>query len=553
METVVRARGNSCGCPRLPRPTYSRVRNTKLTRRRRTTTHFRPAVGGVGSRHGSLIRKQAAAGASIHALARRHRVHRRVVRDALRSAIPPERKRPERARTALSEEVVAFIEQILASDKEAPRKQRHTARRIWERISSELGVKIGESTVRAHVADRRRELGLGIAAFVPQHHPEGAQGEVDFYEAAVDFPWGREIAQFIAVRSEASAAARHRAYPSQTQAAFFDGIARGLEFHGGVFPTLRFDNLPLAVAQILRGRRRRESDRFVAFRSHYGFSSSFTTPGISGAHEKGGVEGEVGRFRRRWLTPVPVVGGWEDLDDHLLDACVADLERRLTGRGESVGEIAGRERALLLSLPDEPFDLAVVNRCRVDAKSRVTVATNRYSVPVRLVGREVDVRLTPMAVEVHHGGEVVARHPRLHLRYAERLELDHYLDLLIERPGAFAGSLPLDQERRRGAFGPAHQLLWDRLKDRWGEQAGTRQMIEVLLLRRSHPASVHAEAISSALRLGVADSTAIATLCRHLREASAPIPPPVDVGALSRYDRELLGVGGYDALLGEAG
>jgi transposase len=498
-----------------------------------------------------LIRREAREGASIRSLSRKYGVHRRVVRDALRSAVPPEPKRPERPHPAITTEVRAFIEDALTADKKAPRKQRHTARRIWQRIGAELGASVAESTIRSYVADRRRELGIGLQAYVPQHHEEGAQAEVDFYEAAVDFPWGRQDAQVIAVRSEASAAARHRAYPAQTQAAFFDGIAHGLSFHGGVFPVMRFDNLPLAVAKVLRGRRRTEQDRFIAFRSHYGFESSFTTPGIQGAHEKGGVEGEAGRFRRRWFTPVPAVEGWEDLDDYLLDACVGELDRRAPGRGELVRDVAARERSLLLPLPEEPFDLSLVSRCRVDTKSRVQVLTNRYSVPVRLVGREVEVRITPMQVEVAHGGKVVARHPRAYLRYAERLELDHYLELLVERPGAFPGSLALHQERGRGAFTAHHQALWDRFKDRWGERDGTRHMIEVLLLRRIHPAPVHAEAVEAALRLGVSDSRAVALLCRHLSDATKPGAAPIEVGELSRYDRPLPDVAAYDLLLGE--
>lgn len=498
-----------------------------------------------------LIRKQAREGASIRSLARKHRVHRRAVRDALRSAVPPEPMRPQRPRTALTLDVKTFIEDVLVADKAAPRKQRHTARRMWQRIREELGAPVAESTVRAYVADRRRELGIGLQAYVPQHHPEGAQAEVDFYEAAVDFPWGRETAQVIAVRSEASAAARHRAYPVQTQAAFFDGIAHGLAFHGGVFPVMRFDNLPLAVAKVLQGRRRTERDRFIAFRSHYGFESSFTTPGIQGAHEKGGVEGEAGRFRRRWFTPVPEVESWEDLDDYLLDACLVDLDRRLPGRGELVRDVAARERELLLPLPEEPFDLSLVDRCRVDAKSRVRVLTVGYSVPVRLTGRQVEVRITPWQVEVTHDGKVVARHPRTYLRHTERLELDHYLELLAERPGAFGGSEALYQERVRGAFTPAHQALWERFKDRWGERDGTRHMIEVLLLRRSHPLSVHTEAVLAALRLGVSDARAVALLCRHLSDATKPGADPIDVGELSRYDRPLPDLGAYDLLLGE--
>lgn len=132
--------------------------------------------------------------------------------------------------------------------------------------------------------------------FVPQSHCIGAQGEADFYEAEIDFPLGRQTAQIITLRSEFSAAALHIAYPRQIQAALLEGIELGLIFQGGVFEVLRLDNLRLAVSKTLAGNRRREQDRFIAFRSHYLFRSSFTSLGIQGAHEKGGVETKSGAF-----------------------------------------------------------------------------------------------------------------------------------------------------------------------------------------------------------------------------------------------------------------
>ncbi|MGH2728078.1 MAG: IS21 family transposase, partial [Actinomycetota bacterium] len=433
-----------------------------------------------------LIRRDAREGASIRSLAKKYGVHRRVVRQALASAVPPVRRPPQRTRPALTPEITRFIEAILQADKKAPRKQRHTALRIWQRVRDELRLTVGESTVRHHVAGRRRELGIGISAYVPQHHTDAAQAEVDFYEADVVVAGRQCVAKFISVRSEASGVAFHRAYPRATQAALFDGIARGLEFCGGVFEIMRFDNLRHAVAGVLRGNRRVEQDRFIAFRSHYGFASSFTSLGIQGAHEKGGVEGEVGRYRRRWLTPVPAVEDFAELNDYLFDCCITDLDRRIAGRGESVGDAAARERALLRALPAEHFEIAEITEGRVDAKCRVTVRTNRYSVPARLVGRVVQVRLTPLEVEISHEHAVVARHPRLHLKWGEHLELDHYLELCRERPGAFAGSEPLHQARERGAFPAHYDKLWRELMARWGERDGTRQMIDVLLLHRRY-------------------------------------------------------------------
>src|SRR6266542_6955043 len=155
-----------------------------------------------------LIRKDFyGMGLSVRAIARKHGVHRRRVREAIASALPPEPKAPTRVSTALTDEVREFIEKFLTEDKRAPRKQRHTAHRIWQRVTGELGARAAESTVRAYVCERRRELGFGQRVFVPQHHGIGAQAEADFFEADFDFPWGRETAQVIALRSEYSAAA----------------------------------------------------------------------------------------------------------------------------------------------------------------------------------------------------------------------------------------------------------------------------------------------------------------------------------------------------------
>ncbi len=495
------------------------------------------------------IREDHRQGASIRWLAREHAVHRRTVREAIANALPAERKAPIREKTALTGDVRAFIDEVLETDRRAPRKQRHTARRLWLRLVEERQADVSETSVRRYVHDRRRQMGVNAHAFVPQHHVEGAQGEVDFYEAVVRFPTGLLTAHVVALRSSASAAARHTAYPNETQAAFFEGIAFGFEFMGGVFPLVRMDNLSSAVARVLRGRRRIEQDRFVAFRSHYGFQASYTTPGEAGAHEKGGIEGEVGRFRRRWLVPVPEVAGWEELNDYLHRCCVNDLDRRVQGRGHTVAQAAARERSALRPLPDEPFDLAEAGTARVDTQSRITVRTNRYSVPVRLVGTRVAVRVLPMTIEVSHHGQVVARHPRARLKWTEHLVLDHYLDLLRWRPGAFLGSAPLHQERARGSFPRDYDALLARLIDHWGDREGVRHMIEVLLLHRTHPRAQVEQAVTDALRLGVADCRAVAQLVRAAGVAAPSVEPICDVGELRRFDRPAPDLSGYDALL----
>jgi transposase len=244
-------------------------------------------------------------GLSIRELSRRFGVHRRDVRQALASAVPPERKRPERP-SPLLDRWKPVIEGWLEEDKTAPRKQRHTARRVWQRLVEEYDAQIGESTVRRYVTEvrRRQEVPL-VEVMVPQRHVLGEEAEVDFGTIHVYLGGLLIELQLFIMRLSASGRAYPRAYLSEGQEVFLDGHVRAFDHFGGVPERIRYDNLKAAVAKVLQGRGRVESERFVALRSHYGFDSFFCQPGVKGAHEKGcvshctsvvGFGGHFGRF-----------------------------------------------------------------------------------------------------------------------------------------------------------------------------------------------------------------------------------------------------------------
>jgi hypothetical protein len=326
------------------------------------------------------------------------------------------------------------------------------------------------------------------------------------------------------------------------------------------------DNLKPAVVRVLLGRERLENQRFIALRSHFGFDAFYCQPGIDGAHEKGGVEGEVGRFRRRHLTPVPKVAGLAELNTLLAAADAADDARRIAARVETVGEAAVRELPLLRPLPDAPYDLTAALSCRVDGKARICVRQSYYSVPVRLAGRKVAVRLGARSFEVLDGSRVVATHVRSLHKGTEDLVLDHYLEVLARKPGALPGATALAQARAQGAFTAVHQRYWDTARRRLGDGAGTRALIEVLLLHRTLPADAVVAGMNAALAVERIDGNLVAVEARrHLERgraeqavstAAAAVDAALDrveavapIGVRGEMPRSAPTLAGYDELL----
>lgn len=304
---------------------------------------------------------------SIRELADRHGVHRRTVRQALDDAVPPPRKvYPARPRPAI-DGWVAVIDAWLIADEDAPRKQRHTARRIWQRLVAEHQATLSEVTVSRYVARRRVELGLLThEVSIPQTHLAGAEAEVDFGEFYSMIAGLVVKCWMFVMRLSHSGKAFHVTFATQAQEAFLEGHVLAFEYFGGVPGRIRYDNLKPAVIRVLKGRDRTESERFTALRSHYGFDSFFCRPGIEGAHEKGGVEGEIGRFRRRHLVPVPKVASLAELNELIGSADRVDDDRVITGRSITIGAAFAIEATELMGLPAEPFDCARLLHARVD-------------------------------------------------------------------------------------------------------------------------------------------------------------------------------------------
>jgi hypothetical protein len=252
-------------------------------------------------------------------------------------------------------------------------------------------------------------------------------------------------------------------------------------------------------------------------------------------------------YRYPHLVPVPSVADLDALNALLLSGCRQDETRVLDGRTQSVGTAMSEERGHLLSRVTEGFDLADVVFPLVDKQGCVTVKTNFYSVPVR-PGARVEARVYPLHVEIWHTGRLIARHERCHSRRQHVLDLEHYLDVLSYKPGAFAGSTPLVQWRAAGRWPSCYDELWDRLRARHGKQNGTRAMVAVLALGREFGHDHLHTAVASTVSLGACDVAAVRYLLTEAGLHRAR-PNPVDVGVLARYDRPLPNLADYDTLL----
>jgi transposase len=519
----------------------------------------------------AAIRRDAREGMATRAIQRKHGVGFRTIKKALASAWPEPRK-PLPPRATRLDAYKPLIDGMLRADLDAPRKQRHTAKRIFDRLLAEYGaVEVTYRMVRAYVAQRRREIWLQTGrgaideGFVPQSHRPGVEAEVDFGDVTVRLAGKPVTCSLFSFRLSYSGKAVHRVFASGGQEAFLEGHVHAFRVLGGVpCGKVRYDNLKAAVAQVLGfARARMETQRWTAFRPHYQLEAFYCRPGQQGAHEKGGVEGDIGWFRRNHLAPVPEVDSLAELNA-MIDAWdFEDEARRIGNRPRTIGEYFAVEQPLLQPLPEEPFATGLLLGLRVDRYSPISVRTNCYSVPCRLIGRKVRVMLHASELVVYDGQVEVARHERLVGKAQEQLVLDHYLELLLRKPGALPGSTALEQARQAGKFTPIHEAWWKAVRKAHGDREGTRALIQVLLLHR-HLAHEHVVAgLAAALGAGALTSDAVALEARKAAEAEdlvvvdAPEPATPPVASLTQRrlahlppdTRPLPSVAVYDRLL----
>ncbi len=407
---------------------------------------------------------------------------------------------------------LAIIETWLLRDKEQPKKQRHTAHRIYERLVEEHGFRGSEPTVRRYVREAKARLGInGQTAFLPLDPAVGQEAEIDWGAAIAILNGERRKIHYFCMRSKYSGKHFVRCYLCERQQSFFDAHLHAFDFFCGIFPVLIYDNLTSAVRKVLRGRNREEQASFVKFRAYHSFEARFCNPGQG--HEKGGVEGIVGYARRNYLVPVPDASSLGALNQEVLRKCVQYGPHQIQGREQCVNALFEEERSALLSVPQTRFRNVRTRSGKVDKYATVTVDHNRYSVPTAYVGFTVQIVLSVAQIQVYYQQKALASHERVYGKNKWVLCAWHYLELLRQRPQAFDSARPITQWRE--AWPPSLELLLERFCQHQGRSRGVKEFITVLFLYRDYPAVEVDAAVEAAIEAHLSCGDGVKHLVQH--------------------------------------
>ncbi|MHC4091722.1 MAG: IS21 family transposase, partial [Planctomycetota bacterium] len=407
---------------------------------------------------------------------------------------------------------LGVIDEILRQDRKVHRKQRHTKKRIFQRLKKEYQYPGGYTAVKEAVREWQRQH---REVYMPLSHPPG-EAQVDFGQARILLNGTETTAAMFVMTLPYSDAIFVCVYPRECTEAFLDGHCRAFAFFGGVPKRISYDNTKIAVKKVLGSRQRDLTDEFLRLQSYYLFKHHFCLVGRP--NEKGHVETLLGYARRNFLVPVPRVDAFETLNAQLEAACRADLERTLWGKTDTKAQLLAEERTQFLPLPAEAFEARRVQTPTANSLSLVRFDRNDYSVPTAWAYHRLTVIGSIDRVRMLFADQVVATHPRCWDRQKVLFDPVHYLALLERKPGALDVARPLEQWALPECFSVLRRRLEN---ERNGE--GTREFIKVLRLLESATVRQVADAVEYALAIGMNDGDAIQLVLEHRRDTQVPL------------------------------
>jgi transposase len=440
-------------------------------------------------------------GVSRREVARLLGLSRETVTKMCRFAEPPGYRRTKAVERPKLGAFVGVIDAILEADEQAPPKQRHTAKRIWQRLRDEYGFTGGYTTVKDYVRQaltRRREV------FVPLAHPPG-HAQIDFGESIAEIGGVRGKTHVFCMHLPYSDAIFLKAYPAETTEALLDGVASGFAFFGGVPLSVLLDNTKLAVVRINRDGSRDKTQGFARLISHFVFRDRYGRPGRG--NDKGNVEALVKHSRRTFLTPVPSEADYAAFNQALEGRCRARLNETSGRNPAPIGERLVADLAAFRQLPCGPFEACDFKPARVSSTALVRYRNVDYSVPTGHAYRRVTIKGFVDTVVIVADGIEIARHVRSYTNGDMVFDPRHYLALLERKPGALDQAAPLQGWALPPSFAEIRRLL----EARSGRE-GKREFIQILRLTEIAAAEVVGIVITDAIRRGVIGFDAVKQL-----------------------------------------
>ena len=487
------------------------------------------------------VRLARSEGMSQRELARHFNISRDSVRKMLAFSSPPGYRRKKEIKRPKLDGFTEIIDGWLEEDKKLPRKQRHTAKRVHERLKAEHAFTGGYTIIKDYIRQRERR---SREMFVPLAHPPG-HAQADFGEALVVIGGVEQKAHFFVLDLPHSDAYFVRAYPAATAEAWMDGHVHAFAFFGGVPQSVLYDNDRCLVSKIQPDGTRVRATLFSGLLSHYLFRDRYGRPGKG--NDKGNVEGMVGYVRRNHMVPIPHFPDWESFNAYLEERCHARQSDMLRGHTETIGARLQRDLAEMCPLPAAPFEACAQAGGRVSSQSLVRYDTNDYSVPVAYGHQDVWVRAYVDQVVIGCRGGVIARHPRCYAREDMVFDPIHYLPLIERKINALDQAAPLAEWGLPDEFDTLRRLMEARML-----KAGRREYVQVLrLLETFGMEELHA-AVKQALKMGAVGFDAVKhlVLCQVEKR-----PPRLDLEVypyLPRARVETTSAASYMSLMSEA-
>jgi len=451
-------------------------------------------------------------GLSMRAAAGKYQLHRNTIKKILGSAAPAIYSRSKSIKRPAIDGHKEFIDEILISDRKAPRKQRHTARRIFDRLCDERQYEGSYSAVGRYI---RFALGLepgmrvnGVReTYVPLVHEPGT-AQADFGEGLAILAGQETTVHLFVMDLPFSDGCFVKAYRRENGESLCDGHVSAFAFFNGVPLNILYDNTTIIVSNICKfsnGQKQRQYTQvFAHLQSYYLFEAKFAR--VCHGNEKGSVEGLVGFARRNFMVPIPNCADIDELNKHLESCCRKRQQSVLRGHSSSIATRMIADQKAFIKLPAYPYEPCSIKSGMVNKVALVRFDNNDYSVPSQYAYRSVLIKSYVDKIVICYEDKEIANHRRSYNKEEAVYDPAHYLAIIERKINSLDQAAPM--LRWQNELPSCFRLLRTRLEARDGKQ-GKRSYVQILKFLSDFKISVVTKAVEYGLSKGIIDPHSI--------------------------------------------